>query len=157
MVEANRPAVSLTAPINRPTGLPAHPPQMTATLRATQPTVRILGTHGVPANYGGFETAIEEVGSRLAARGHEITVYCRRPSDGTAPLDEHLGMQLVHLPALRTKSLETLTHSAFSAVHAAVQRRVIAPGPLGAVGIVMSRHGRRPSPPARRRPFRRSE
>lgn len=83
----------------------------------------MVGTRGVPARYGGFETAIEEVGSRLAARGHEITVYCRRPSDGTAPLDEHLGMQLVHLPALRTKSLETLTHSAISAVHAAVQRR----------------------------------
>lgn len=85
--------------------------------------IAMVGTRGVPARYGGFETAIEEVGSRLAARGHEITVYCRRPTDGADAPDEHLGMRLVHLPALRTKTLETLTHSALSALHASVQRR----------------------------------
>ncbi|MCB9392605.1 MAG: DUF1972 domain-containing protein [Acidimicrobiaceae bacterium] len=83
----------------------------------------MVGTRGVPARYGGFETAIEEVGRRLVTRGHDVTVYCRRPGDGTPVTDEHLGMRLVHLPALRTKSLETLTHSALSAAHAAVQRR----------------------------------
>ncbi len=88
----------------------------------------MVGTRGVPARYGGFETAIEEVGSRLVERGHEITVYCRRVEgvesvgDRDEDPDEHLGMRLVHLPALRTKSLETITHSALSAMHAAVQR-----------------------------------
>ena len=38
----------------------------------------ILGTRGVPANYGGFETLAEELGRRLADRGHEVTVYGRR-------------------------------------------------------------------------------
>jgi len=85
--------------------------------------VAMVGTRGVPARYGGFETAVEEVGRRLVDRGHEVTVYCRRPFDGGPVDDEHLGMQLVHLPALRTKSLETLTHSALSSIHAAVQRR----------------------------------
>ena len=38
--------------------------------------IAMIGTRGVPARYGGFETAIEEVGRRLAARiadhlGHE--------------------------------------------------------------------------------------
>ena len=83
--------------------------------------IAMVGTRGVPARYGGFETAIEEVGSRLVTRGHEVTVYCRRV-DGTEALDEHMGMKLVHLPALRTKTLETITHSALSAMHAAVQR-----------------------------------
>lgn len=32
----------------------------------------MLGTRGVPAHYGGFETAVEEVGRRLAARGHKV-------------------------------------------------------------------------------------
>ena len=45
------------------------------------PTVRILGTHGVPAGYGGFETAVEEVGRRLADAGHEVVVYCRTAGD----------------------------------------------------------------------------
>lgn len=85
--------------------------------------VAMVGTRGVPARYGGFETAIEEVGRRLVERGHEVTVYCRRAPGGTDDADQHLGMQLVHLPALRTKSLETLTHSALSSIHAAVQRR----------------------------------
>ena len=34
----------------------------------------MLGTRGVPAHYGGFETAVEEVGRRLAARGHKVLV-----------------------------------------------------------------------------------
>ena len=38
-----------------------------------------MGTRGVPALYGGFETAVEEIGKRLAARGYDITVYCRNP------------------------------------------------------------------------------
>ena len=76
--------------------------------------IAMLGTRGVPARYGGFETAIEEIGKRLVVRGHEVVVYCRgaeRPD-----LDEHLGMQLVHLPAARKKALETLSHTALSTV-----------------------------------------
>ena len=36
----------------------------------------ILGTRGIPARYGGFETFAEEVAARLAVRGVEVTVYC---------------------------------------------------------------------------------
>ena len=39
--------------------------------------IAILGTRGIPANYGGFETFAEELSVRLAARGHAVTVYCR--------------------------------------------------------------------------------
>lgn len=77
--------------------------------------IAFLGTRGVPARYGGFETAVEEVGSRLAARGHDVLVYCR--TGGDAGPAEHLGMRLVHLPALRRKSLETLSHTALSVGH----------------------------------------
>jgi len=85
--------------------------------------IAMVGTRGVPARYGGFETAVEEIGSRLVERGHEVTVYCRRPADGSPAPAEHLGMRLVHLPALRTKVLETLTHTALSSAHVALQRR----------------------------------
>jgi glycosyltransferase involved in cell wall biosynthesis len=83
--------------------------------------IAMLGTRGVPARYGGFETAIEEIGKRLVARGHEVVVYCRgaeRPD-----LDEHLGMQLVHLPAARKKALETLSHTALSTIDLWRRRR----------------------------------
>jgi len=39
--------------------------------------IAILGTRGIPAAYGGFETFAEHLSTRLAARGHEVTVYCR--------------------------------------------------------------------------------
>lgn len=78
--------------------------------------IALIGTRGVPARYGGFETAVEEVGRRLVSRGHDVTVYCR--SGRTAERRRtHLGMRLVHLPALRHRSLETLSHTALSALH----------------------------------------
>jgi glycosyltransferase involved in cell wall biosynthesis len=79
----------------------------------------MMGTRGVPARYGGFETAVEEIGSRLAERGHTIVVYCRNSGQN---LTEYKGMQLVNLPALRRRSLETLSHTALSAAHAATRR-----------------------------------
>ena len=80
----------------------------------------MIGTRGVPAHYGGFETAIEEIGRRLVDRGHEVVVYCR---GAEAPrLDRYLGMELIHLPAARRKSLETLSHTLLSLAHLLRQR-----------------------------------
>lgn len=75
----------------------------------------MIGTRGVPAQYGGFETAVEEIGCRLAAEGHRVTVYCRNPEQS---FTRHLGMDLVNLPALRKRSLETLSHTGLSVAHA---------------------------------------
>jgi glycosyltransferase involved in cell wall biosynthesis len=83
-------------------------------------SIAMIGTRGVPAAYGGFETAIEEIGRRLVERGHSVTVYCRS-KDGEKPA-EHLGMSLVHLPALHVKVAETLSHTALSTLHALVHR-----------------------------------
>jgi glycosyltransferase involved in cell wall biosynthesis len=86
-------------------------------------SIAMVGTRGVPARYGGFETAVEEVGRRLADRGHKVVVYCRTAPGDTAPQPaEHLGMELVHLPAARKRSLETLSHSALSIGHLLAHR-----------------------------------
>jgi glycosyltransferase involved in cell wall biosynthesis len=85
--------------------------------------VALVGTRGVPARYGGFETCVEEVGRRLAERGHDVVVYCRTSPGATEPpADFHLGMRLVHLPAARKRSLETLSHSALSIAHLLAHR-----------------------------------
>ena len=57
----------------------------------------MLGTRGVPAHYGGFETAVEEVGRRLAARGHKVLVYSRNPDPSTPLPPLHLGMRMIEL------------------------------------------------------------
>lgn len=77
----------------------------------------ILGTRGVPASYGGFETFAEELGSRLAERGHDVTVYGRDRYVARG-LTTYRGMHLVRLPAPRSKYLETVVHGLFSAIHA---------------------------------------
>lgn len=79
----------------------------------------MVGTRGVPAQYGGFETAVEEVGARLVDRGHLVDVYCRNEGQS---LTEHRGMRLVNLPAVRRRSLETLSHSGLSIAHATWSR-----------------------------------
>jgi len=74
--------------------------------------IAILGTRGIPARYGGFETFAEELSTRLVSRGHRVTVYCReRPEQ---PLWR--GVDLRYLPALRSKYLETLQHTFCSTV-----------------------------------------
>ena len=80
-------------------------------------TIAMIGTRGVPASYGGFETAVEEIGARLVQRGHRVIVYCR---GFEAPRHvSHRGMELVHLGAVRSRSLETLSHTAASVAHLA--------------------------------------
>lgn len=79
--------------------------------------IALIGTRGVPANYGGFETCVEEIGRRLVERGHEVTVYCRK-NNYEERLPDYLGMKLVYLPSLRKKSLDTLSHTFVSILHA---------------------------------------
>ena len=74
-----------------------------------------MGTRGVPAQYGGFETAVEEIGRRLVERGYEVTVYCRNPGQTQT---EYLGMTLVNAPAVRHRMAETLSHTTASTAHA---------------------------------------
>ncbi|WP_422844103.1 DUF1972 domain-containing protein [Acidovorax sp. M2(2025)] len=55
--------------------------------------VAILGTKGIPASYGGFETFAEQLSTRLVARGHQVTVYAE--ADGPPPADQfHEGVRV---------------------------------------------------------------
>jgi glycosyltransferase involved in cell wall biosynthesis len=80
--------------------------------------VTLMGTRGVPAKYGGFETAVEEIGKRLAQRGYDVTVYCRNPGQ---KITRYEGMTLVNAPALRHRMTETLSHTAISTAHAIIR------------------------------------
>ncbi len=79
--------------------------------------IAILGTRGVPASYGGFETLAEELGSRLAARGHDVWVY-GRPGFVDSGIETYRGMRIATVPAVRSKHLETVSHTCLSAIHA---------------------------------------
>lgn len=72
--------------------------------------IALLGTRGIPANYGGFETFAEELSVRLVKRGHRVTVYCREKHSSK----RYRGVDLRYLPTLRHKYLDTIAHTALS-------------------------------------------
>jgi glycosyltransferase involved in cell wall biosynthesis len=81
----------------------------------------IIGTRGIPANYGGFETFAEELSTRLVARGHDVTVYCR--SNNITYRDPlYKGVRLTILPTIGTKYLDTVAHTFLSVLHAVPKR-----------------------------------
>src|SRR5437764_2910257 len=79
--------------------------------------VAFIGTRGVPATFGGIEHHVEEVGSRLAERGHDVTVYCRA-NYVPESRPEYKGMRLVRLPTVSSMRLDAIVHSALSTVRA---------------------------------------
>ena len=83
--------------------------------------IAILGTRGIPANYGGFETFAEHLSTRLVARGHDVTVYCRAHYVSPREL-EFQGVRLKVLPTIRHKYFDTIVHTFLSALHAVTKR-----------------------------------
>jgi glycosyltransferase involved in cell wall biosynthesis len=83
--------------------------------------IAILGTRGIPASYGGFETFAEHLSTRLVARGHEVTVYCRSHYVSPRQLEYH-GVKLQILPTIRHKYFDTVIHTFLSALHAISRR-----------------------------------
>ena len=84
--------------------------------------IALLGTRGIPANYGGFETFAEELSTRLAARGHPVTVYCRERHHEP----QYRGVRLQYLPTIRHKYFDTLAHTFFSTLHLMTHRTDVA-------------------------------
>ncbi len=80
--------------------------------------IALLGTRGIPANYGGFETFAEELSSRLVARGHKVTVWCR--NQHTEP--RYLGVDLRYIPTIRHKYLDTIVHTGLSTLDLLTRR-----------------------------------
>ncbi len=61
-------------------------------------TLRILGTHGVPAAYGGFETAAENIALFLVRQGWRVIAYCQAEGRGRITEDVWHGIERVHVP-----------------------------------------------------------
>jgi glycosyltransferase involved in cell wall biosynthesis len=84
--------------------------------------IALLGTRGIPAGYGGFETFADELSTRLVARGHEVTVYCRERYEQP----QYRGVRLQYLPTIRHKYFDTLAHTLLSTLHLMAHRTDVA-------------------------------
>ena len=78
--------------------------------------IAVIGTRGIPAAYSGFETLAEEISTRLVKKGHKVTVYCR-PQYVSADRRIYKGINLVVLPTIRHKYLDTVVHTFLSVLH----------------------------------------
>lgn len=116
--------------------------------------IAMVGQRGVPATFGGIEHHVEELGSRLVERGHEVIVYAR-PNYLESPIEEYRGMRVKVLPTVDSKHLDAIVHSGVSTA-AAIRERVdvihyhaIGPGIPGALPrfashakVALTVHGR---------------
>lgn len=88
--------------------------------------VAMIGGRGVPANYSGFDTLIEELSARLVERhGMDVTVYCRRHYYDVRP-PVHRGARCVYLRAVRGKGIESIWHTSRTVLHALFRRYDVA-------------------------------
>lgn len=82
----------------------------------------VIGHRGIPANFGGSETAVEEIGQRLVQSGHELIVYCRR-HNSTSDAKVYKGMERVVLPSINSLSFDMPSHTFLSIWHLALTRK----------------------------------
>jgi glycosyltransferase involved in cell wall biosynthesis len=105
--------------------------------------IAMIGQKGVPATYGGIERHVEELGARLVARGHDVTVYCRGGYSSRRGV--HRGMDLRRLPTVGTKHLDAVVHSSISTLVAMtdppdiVHYHALGPGLLSPLPRYLSR------------------
>lgn len=82
-------------------------------------TLRILGTRGVPAAHGGFETFAEQLALYLAARDWRVVIYCQAEGDGPVTEDVWRGVCRVHVPVSASGAAGTIVFDWLSTQHAA--------------------------------------
>ena len=70
--------------------------------------LRILGTRGIPAQHGGFETFAQECALFMYKRGWKVTVYCQESGNGPITEDNWQGVRRIHIPVNRSGPLSTM-------------------------------------------------
>lgn len=83
--------------------------------------IAIIGSRGIPARWGGYETASEAIATGLVRLGYDVTVFCRPKYSLPERPRTFKGVKLVYLPCLKQKSFETLSHEAMCMLYSLKQ------------------------------------
>jgi glycosyltransferase involved in cell wall biosynthesis len=84
--------------------------------------IAVLGTRGIPANYGGFETCAEQLSLRWTAAGHDVVVYAHRHRYDKRPENVN-GVEVRYMRSLRRFGLGTPTAGLLGACDLILRRR----------------------------------
>ena len=106
--------------------------------------IAMVGTRGMPANYGGVETVVDVLARQLVARGHEVTVFCRSEDYEQHPpmLD---GVKLVYLPAAKSPGIGAMVHALRAAIYCVgrdydvIHFHALGPGMMSLVSRLLTR------------------
>lgn len=91
----------------------------------TTKSIRILGTRGVPAAHGGFETFAEHLAPYLVERGWDVTVYCQEDGTGAVFEDDWRGVRRVRMPVATGGAAGTIVFDWKSTLHAAGEKGLV--------------------------------
>lgn len=78
----------------------------------------MLGSKGIPSRFGGIETHVAELATRLARLGHEVIAYVRPWYVGKQSGSRFNGIRLVRTPSIPTKHTDAASHTFVSTLHA---------------------------------------
>lgn len=78
--------------------------------------VFFIGQKGIPVISGGVEHYVDNLTTRLAKQGHDVFVYTR-PNYGNGKKKIYKGVNLISLPSIPTKNLDTITHTLLATIH----------------------------------------
>jgi glycosyltransferase involved in cell wall biosynthesis len=84
--------------------------------------IAMIGQKGIPAHSGGVEQHVDVLSGLLAARGHEVIVYCRRSycaeafSNQQSAISNSEGVRRIFRPSIPTKHLDAITHTVTSTI-----------------------------------------
>ena len=81
--------------------------------------LRILGTRGVPAAHGGFETFAEYLALYLVKKGWRVIVYCQLDGEGPITEDVWEGVERVNIPVPQSGAKGTVFFDWIATRHAA--------------------------------------
>lgn len=83
-------------------------------------TVAIVGTVGVPANYGGFETLVENLIEKVDSNEFKFTVFCSE-KEYSNKLKTYKGANLIYIP-LRANGIQSIFYDALSMLIASTKK-----------------------------------
>ena len=83
--------------------------------------IAMLGHKRMPGREGGIEVVVEELATRMAAKGHEVTVYNRHKKGYTAPQD-YKGVKIIDVPTIEKQSTDAAVYSLLASIRVSFGR-----------------------------------
>ena len=108
--------------------------------------IAMVGTRGMPAQYGGVETVVDVLARELVKRGHDVTVFCRSEDyEHHPPMID--GVRLVYLPTSGSPGVGAMVHAMRAAFYCigrgfdVIHFHALGPGMMSVIARAFTKSG----------------